>query len=297
MGLKVSDVSSLETGRQIFNSYFEQIIDTSDEWIESRTGIKSRYFTDELPSDMAVRLGKQLRFDRDRVKMILVSSFTNDLILPSIAGRVHARLDIPDGCFCMDVNSACAGFLASMILAEKFLNENEQAILIAAEQTSTYIDPKDRGASILFGDGCAGMVVEKNSKLWYSDENTYDDEGCLLMSKGEMMYMQGQKVFRFACSRVPESIERVLDKAGMTIDDIDYLVSHQANDRILDQIVKRVKIDDSRVLKNVSSHGNTSAASIPILMDECKNAFKPGDRLLLTAFGAGLAINSILMEW
>lgn len=297
MGLKIKDISSLNTGSQIYNSYFEQILDTSDEWISSRTGIKSRFFTDELPSEMAVRLARQLDFDADKIKMLVVSSFTGDLILPSIAGRVHARMEIPDNCFCMDINSACAGFLASMILAEKFLNDGEQALLIASEKTSSYLDFKDRGTAILFGDGCGGMIVEKNNKMWFSDENTYDDKGSLLMSKGEFLKMQGQRVFKFACSRVPESIDRVLNKAGISVDDVDYLVSHQANDRILEAIVKRIHIDGSRVLKNVENRGNTSAASIPILMDEYKHIFKEGDRILFTAFGAGLAVNSILMEW
>lgn len=297
MGLKIRDISSLNTGKQVYNSYFEQILDTSDEWIRSRTGIKSRFFTEELPSEMAVRLASQLDFDRNKIKMLVVSSFTNDLILPSIAGRVHAKLKIQDNCFCMDINSACAGFLASMILAEKFLNDGEQAMLIAAEQTSSYLDFKDRGTAILFGDGCGGMIVEKNHKSWFSDENTYDDKGSLNMSKGEFLQMQGQRVFKFACSRVPESVERVLKKAELSAGEIDYFVSHQANDRILEAVVKRINIDGSKVLKNVENRGNTSAASIPILMDEYKSIFKDGDKILFTAFGAGLAVNSILMEW
>ena len=297
MGLEVKDISSLNTGEQVYNSYFEQILDTTDEWIYSRTGIKSRYFTDELPSEMAVRLAKQLKCDKSKIKAVIVSSFTGELILPSIAGRVHAELGIPDNCFCFDINTACAGFLTSMIIAEKFLGEGEQALLIAVEKTSSYLDFKDRGTSILFGDGCAGIIAEKNHKLWFSDESTYDDKGALTMSKGEFLQMQGQRVFKLACEKVPQSIERVLNKANVTPDMVDYLVSHQANDRILEAVIKRINIDGSRVLKNVKNRGNTSAASIPILMDENKHIFKEGDRILFTAFGAGFAVNSILMEW
>ena len=297
MGLKVKDVKSLETGEQVFNTYFEQILETSDEWITTRTGIKSRYFTEQLPSDMAVKLGKHLGFDKDKVKMIIVTSFSNDLIMPSIAGKVHSELDISEECFSMDLNAACAGFVASMILAEKYLNEGEQALLIGSERTSSCLDFKDRSTCILFGDGCGGMVVEKNSNLWYSDENTYGEEDALILKKNGYVEMQGQKVFRFACSKVPESIERVISKAGVSKDDIDYVVSHQANIRILEQVAKRTGIDNEKILKNIENHGNTSAASIPILVDEYKERFKDGDKVVFSAFGAGLVVNSVLMEW
>ncbi len=297
MGLKIKDVKSLNTGEQVDNTYFEKILDTSDEWIRTRTGIKSRYFTEELPSEMAAELGKLLEFDRDQVKMIIVTSFSNDLIMPSIAGKVHKELDLPSGCFSMDLNAACAGFVASMVLDEKYLEEGQEALLIASEKISSCLDFTDRGTVILFGDGCAGMVVKKNSKLWVSDESTYGDEDSLLLKKGEFIKMRGQEVFRFACSKVPESIEKVITKSGLPLEDIDYVVAHQANVRILDQVAKRTGIAGDKFLKNIEDHGNTSAASVPTLVSDYKDRFKDGDKVVFSAFGAGLVVNSILMEW
>ena len=297
MGLKIKDVKSLNTGEQVDNTYFEKILDTSDEWIRTRTGIKSRYFTEELPSEMAAELGNLLEFDRDQVKMIIVTSFSNDLIMPSIAGKVHKELDLSSGCFSMDLNAACAGFVASMVLAEKYLEEGQEALLIASEKISSCLDFTDRGTVILFGDGCAGMVVKKNSKLWVSDESTYGDEDYLLLKKGEFIKMRGQEVFRFACSKVPESIEKVITKSDLPIEDIDYVVAHQANVRILDQVAKRTGIAGDKFLKNIEYHGNTSAASVPTLVSDYKDRFKDGDKVVFSAFGAGLVVNSILMEW
>ncbi len=297
MGLKIKDVKSLNTGKKVDNAYFETILDTSDEWIQTRTGIKSRYFTDELPSDMAVKLGKILEFHKDRVKMIIVTSFSNDLIMPSMAGKVHTQLDLLEECFSMDLNAACAGFVASMILAEKYLDEGDEALLIASEKISSCLDFTDRGTSILFGDGCAGMVVEKNSKLWVSDERTYNDDDSLVLKKGEFIKMHGQEVFRFACSKVPESIEKVATKANIPLDEVDYVFAHQANVRILDQVSKRTGITNEKFLKNIADNGNTSAASVPTLVNDYKNQIKEGDKVIFSAFGAGLVVNSILMEW
>ena len=150
---------------------------------------------------------------------------------------------------------------------------------------------------MLFGDGCAGIVVEKNEKLWLSDANTFGDDRVIVMDDNDFIQMNGQEVFKFAISKVPESLERLLEKGGLSGADIDYVAAHQANVRILEQIAKRTGIDGDKVLKNIRERGNTSAASVPTLLYEHRDKFEDGDKVLFTAFGAGLIVNSVLMEW
>ena len=297
MGLKVKDIKSLTKGVKRSNKYYEERLDTTDEWILTRTGIENRYIAEETPSEMAKELAEQLVFDKDKVRMLLIASFSSDIRIPSIAGMLHKKLDLDNSCFSLDINAACAGFVSVMIMAERMLNPGEEAILIASEQVSRYIDFEDRGIAVLFGDGCAGIVVEKNDKLWLSDANTFGDDRVIVMDDNDFIQMNGQEVFKFAISRVPESLERLLDRAGLTGTDIDYVAAHQANVRILEQISKRTGIDDNKVLKNIRERGNTSAASIPTLLYENREKFKEGDKVLFTAFGAGLLVNSVLMEW
>nr|WP_298877386.1 ketoacyl-ACP synthase III [uncultured Mogibacterium sp.] len=297
MGLKVKDIKSLTKGVKRSNKYYEDRLDTTDEWIVTRTGIENRYITEETPSEMAKELAEQLVFDKDKVRLLLIASFSSDIRIPSIAGMLHKKLDLDNSCFSLDINAACAGFVSAMIMAERMLNPGEEAILIASEQVSRYIDFEDRGIAVLFGDGCAGIVVEKNDKLWLSDANTFGDDRVIVMDDNDFIQMNGQEVFKFAISRVPESLERLLDRAGLKGTDIDYVAAHQANVRILEQLAKRTGIDDDKVLKNIRERGNTSAASIPTLLYENRDRFKEGDRVLFTAFGAGLIVNSVLMEW
>ena len=297
MGLKIKDIKGLTKGVKRSNKYYEERLDTTDEWILTRTGIENRYIAEETPSEMAKELAEQLVFDRDKVRMLLIASFSSDIRIPSIAGMLHKKLDLDNSCFSLDINAACAGFVSAMIMAERMLNPGEEAILIASEQVSRYIDFEDRGIAVLFGDGCAGIVVEKNDKLWLSDANTFGDDRVIVMDDNDFIQMNGQEVFKFAISRVPESLERLLDRAGLTGADIDYVAAHQANVRILEQISKRTGIDDDKVLKNIRERGNTSAASIPTLLYDNREKFKEGDKVLFTAFGAGLLINSVLMEW
>lgn len=297
MGLKVKDIKSLTRGVKRSNKYYEERLDTTDEWILTRTGIENRYITEETPSEMAKKLADQLVFDRDKVKVLIVASFSSDIRIPSIAGILHKRLELKNSCFSVDINAACAGFVSAMIMAERMLDPGEEAILVASEQVSRYIDFNDRGIAVLFGDGCAGIVVEKNDKLWLSDACTYGDDRVIVMDDNDFIQMNGQEVFKFAISKVPESLERLLERANLTGADIDYVAAHQANVRILEQISKRTGIDEDKVLKNIRERGNTSAASVPTLLYDYRDKFKDGDKVLFTAFGAGLIVNSVLMEW
>ncbi|MBL7575309.1 3-oxoacyl-[acyl-carrier-protein] synthase-3 [Peptoniphilus asaccharolyticus DSM 20463] len=297
MGLKFLDIKKIDLENKIENEYFTKILDTSDEWIKSRTGISSRYFAKESVSDMAVELANKLNFDREKIRLVLVASFTSERILPSVAGLINEKLNLNENCLSADINMACTGFVGAMILAERFLRDGECAILIAAEKISSVLDFSDRTTSVLFGDGCAGVVVEKNNKLWVTDEKTYGDEKALSMRKGEFVSMQGKDVYRFAVDKVPKSIEKLFEESGIEKEDIDHVFAHQANIRILDQISSKLDLDIDKFMVNVDKHGNTSAASVPILLAEKKEFLKDGDKVIFSAFGAGLSICSVLMEW
>ena len=297
MGLKFLDIKKLDLENKVENEYFTKILDTSDEWIKTRTGISSRYFTNMSVAEMAVELANKLDFDRENIKLVLVASFTSERILPSLAGFINEKLNLNKDCLSADINMACTGFVGAMVLAERFLRDGECALLIAAEKISSVLDFNDRTTAVLFGDGCAGAVVQKNNKLWVSDEKTYGNENALAMEKGNFVEMQGKEVYRFAVDKVPRSIEALFEKLKIEKKDIDYIFAHQANKRILEQVSQKLSLGMDKFKVNVNEYGNTSAASVPILLSENKECLKDGDKLIFSAFGAGLSICSVLMEW
>lgn len=297
MGLKFLDIKKLSLKNKISNKYFLDKFETSEEWIETRTGIKNRFFSEMGSSEMAVKISENLNFDKNKVRLIIVASFTPDNIVPSIAGMLHKKMELGSSCMAFDINMACTGFVGAVILAEKYLNENEQAVIIATEKITDVLDFKDRTTAILFGDGSAGVVVEKNKKMWLSDERTFGNENALKMKKGDYLSMQGKEVYRFAVEKVPVSIESLFENSKVDKDEIKYVFPHQANKRILEQLSNKTGIDEDKFLSNVSDYGNTSAASIPILLAENYERLKENDKVIFSAFGAGLSICSILMEW
>ncbi|MCD1147711.1 ketoacyl-ACP synthase III [Peptoniphilus sp. KCTC 25270] len=297
MGLEFIEIKKLDLSKKISNRFFLDKIETTEEWIKTRTGIENRYYSESTPSEMAVELAKKIKIHKKKLKLILVASFTSDLILPSVAGLIHKELELEEDCLALDINMACTGFVGAMILGERFLKKGEQGLIIATEKISEVLDPTDRRTSILFGDGCAGALVEKNEKRWETNQKTFGNEEALYEKKGEYLQMQGREVYRFAVEKVPKSIEELLERSKVEKEEIQYIVAHQANGRILKQIAKKTEISQEKFLSNVEEYGNTSAASIPILLAESYKKFQPGDKILFSAFGAGLSICSVLMEW
>lgn len=297
MGLKFLDIRKLSLKNKISNTYFLNKLETSEEWIKTRTGIENRYFSEKSAAEMAVELSEKLIIDKSKVKLIIVASFTSNKSVPSIASLVHEKLNLNNDCLSFDINLACSGFVAMMILAEKILENKEQAIIIASEKITDVLDFSDRSTAILFGDGSAGAVVEKNNKLWISDSKTYGNGEALYINEKSYLQMQGKDVYRFAVDKVPESINKVITESNINKDDIEFIFSHQANIRIIEQLAIRSKIDKNKFLNNLKNYGNTSAASIPILLFENYKHIKNGDCVIFSAFGAGLNICSVLMEW
>lgn len=305
MGIHIIKTAAKKASKSVDNHYFESILETSDEWISSRTGISKRYFVSEEgenTASMALGVAKQLapKIEGRDIKIILHASFSPDLIVPSIAAKIQKELGIQEDTYCADINMGCTGFVGALMLAERYLQVGECGIVIASETISDYLDFQDRTTAVLFGDGAAGVVFEKTATgLYRAKMNTYGNDTDLHMKKDGKVSMQGNNVYRFAIDKVPRSIKSVLEESAVSIDDIDHVVCHQANIRIIEQVMKNTGIAPSKFHVNLDRYGNTSAASVPIVLNEIAemNRLMRGEKVLLVAFGAGLTVGTILMEW
>lgn len=291
------------------NNDLSQMVETSDEWIRERTGVVRRHIVQEdTVVSMAVKASRRALegsgIAPEDLDLIIVSTFTSEVLLPSTACEVQKELGAGNAT-CFDLNAACTGFLFAWNTAQAYLAQGmyRNALIIGAERLSRYVDWKDRSTCILFGDGAGAAVLkaEKGSTLpmvTHSDGEKGEALTCFTRPD-TYIQMEGQAVFRFAVKKVPEAVEELLKKADMTMEDIDYLVLHQANRRIVEAVAKRLKTDISRFPMNLQEYGNTSSASIPILLDEMnrEGKLKRGQKIILAGFGAGLSWGASLVEW
>lgn len=299
MSFKIIATASMQGNKKIFNKEFETFLDTSDEWIRKRTGILSRNFATEYSiGDMALKIADRLPTENISPSLILVATFSSREPVPSIAARVQKHLKADNKVLCADVNIGCAGFLGIMLMAERYLRDGEYGILIASEKVSDYLDMSDRNTAVLFGDGAGAALIQKRDRgLFEGEMYTFGNDEDLRLNEDGKVSMEGQNVYRFANSKAPESIERMMKKAGVGPEEIDHVICHQANIRILQQISRQTKIDFKKFHSNLSRCGNTSAASVPLLLDSVMSRIKPGEKVIFSAFGAGLCAGSIIMEW
>ncbi len=307
------------------NNDLEKIVDTSDAWIRARTGIVERRVVegDTATSDLAVLAAKAALEDGgvhiDEVDLILVTTSTPDMIFPSTACLVQKKLN-SRGAAAFDMQAACTGFIYGMTVASQFIETGmyKTVLLIGADAFTKHINWKDRGTSVIFGDG-AGAFVLREADKGYGLLSSYlaaDGSGADLLKipaggsyhpgseesvrEGlHFVYMNGSEVFKFAVRIFPEAVQRALDKAGLTVDDIDYLVPHQANIRIINSGIERLGINKDKVVINLDRYGNTSTASIPLaLYDLYKTgSLKRGDVLVFVGFGAGLTWGANVIRW
>lgn len=302
MGLRILDVAEYLPEKKIANSFFQKFLNTSDEWIRSRTGIVGRHFAEHLTtSDMAIEATKALAItpeNKEKIKAILHASFTADYVMPSIAALLQGALELPEEVLCMDINQACTGFVGGLILLDGLLKEGEMGILVGTEKISSKLNFEDRGTAILFGDGSGAVLVEKNASPFVSVYGTRSNKEDLVLVEGEKLTMKGQSVFKFATEVGASSIRTLLEKAKVKKEDIDFFVCHQANERILDYIAHKLEISPLLFPKSLSETGNVSAASIPLLLAKLKKEgqFSESKRVVLTGFGAGLCWASAYME-
>ncbi len=307
--------------RVVPNSEFEATLDTTDEWIKSRSGIERRHFAaeDETTSDLATKAAEAALIDAgltaDDIDAIVLATSTADLTFPSAATMVQARLGMTNG-FAFDVQAVCAGFVYALSNANALIlsGQADRVLVIGAETFSRIMDWTDRSTCVLFGDGAGALVLERQE-----GEGTSDDRGILstdLNSDGrykDLLYvdggvsnqttgylrMQGNQVFRHAVEKLTKTAETALNKAGLGNDDIDWIVPHQANIRIIQGTAKKMGLPMDNVVVTVQDHGNTSAASIPLAMSVGKQRgqIKTGDLIVTEAIGGGLAWGAVVLRW
>jgi 3-oxoacyl-[acyl-carrier-protein] synthase III len=320
--VRIAGLGSHLPSRVVTNDDLAQVLDTNDEWIRTRTGIRQRHYAapEEATSDLAVEAGKVALADAglgiEDISSIVVATTTPDHTIPGTAPLVAAKLGTEVTAF--DVNAACSGFLYALRVGTGMVATGDEAVLVIGAETLTrIIDPQDRNVAILFGDGAGAVVLVPDdaaaigpfdlgadgsdpSMLWAESGGTRDPvNAAVLEARTHFMTMRGGDVYRNAVARMSASSQVVLDRSGLTIDDIDLFVGHQANIRILDAVGKRLGITDDKVHITVDQHGNTSAASVPLALSDARDAGRltAGDTVLLTAFGAGFTWGSTLLTW
>lgn len=307
------------------NADFEKIVDTSDEWIVSRTGIKERHIANNgiSCSDMAVEAAKQALesancSDKD-IDLLIVGTVTPDYRLPSNACLVQEKIGLPNAA-AFDVVSACTGFINGLSIAASFIESEraQRALVIGAEHLSSITNYHDRGTCVLFGDAAGGVILEADtsgsgviSSFLRSDgklrELLWIPVGGSLnpitpdfkFDESDKIFMAGSEVFKVAVREMCNAAEVVIEQAGITPDQIRWVIPHQANIRIIEALAKRLHVSRDRVYVNIERYGNTSAASVPLALDEVNRAgmLKRGDYVLMVAFGGGLIWGSTLVKW
>lgn len=330
MNKKGSGVGILGTGSYVpskilTNFDLEKIVDTSDEWITTRTGIKERRIADssETTSDMAIKAAKSALIDSgtdaSEIDLIIVATVVPDMNFPSTACIVQASIGAYNAA-AFDISVGCSGFVYGLSIAQQFVENGvyKKVLVIASDTLSKITNWKDRNTCVLFGDG-AGAAVVGNVENGYGILSTYigaDGNGgkYLYMPAGgskmpaneetvknnlHTIHMEGQEVFKFAVKVMNSATIEVLERCGLKPENIDMLIPHQANIRIIESAMKRLKLSDDKVYINLDKYGNMSAASVAVALDEAnrKNLIKKGDIILMVAFGAGLTWGSAVIKW
>lgn len=307
------------------NNELAKIVDTSDEWIASRTGIRKRHLVkEETTTSMCVEAARRAIENAgiipEEIDLIIVGTITGDYVTPSTACEVQAAI----GATCavaFDINAACSGFLFALHTAHAYLGAGiyKTALILGAETLSKIVDWTDRSTCVLFGDGAGAAVVQAQERgLIAFDQGSAGAKGHVLACRNrknnnpltdndvtyDYVHMNGQEVYKFAVSTVPKSIQRVLEMAGsaqegIAPEEITYYVLHQANLRIIQAVAKRLQVSEDKFPISLDHCGNISAGSVPILLDEInrKGMLKAGDKIILSGFGAGLTWGTALLEW
>ena len=315
----MTSVGSYLPERIITNTELSEWVDTSDEWIRQRTGIEQRHMVaeGEKTSDLAVNAAKMalshVSFDVDDIDIIVVATTTPDDTFPSTATTVQRKLGAKQA-FAFDVQAVCAGFVYALTVAESMLlaGKGQKALVIGAESFTKLLDWTDRGTCVLFGDGAGAVILEAEegaddygilSSALHSDGNfrdiLYVDGGPSATGEVGHVRMEGQEVFRHAVEKLSSVMDEVLQMAGKVPSEIDWLVPHQANLRIINGMQRKLKLPEDRVIRTVQKHANTSAASIPLALSEAVHdcRISSGDLLALEAIGGGLAWGGSLVRY
>lgn len=310
-GLKFISTGRCVPRKIVTNDDLSRIVDTSDEWIRTRTGIAQRHFSEgESAVDLAVGAARQA-MERAQVRpeeigVCVVATCTPDHSAPSDACLVQAALGIPEDVPCFDLNAGCTGFLYGLETVRGLLSLGGKpyALLIGCEQLSRVLDMTDRSTCVLFGDGAGAAVLGlEEGTLWEALLGSRGNWEILWVNgpgpETAAVHMDGQGVYRFAVEAIPSCAHTLLERSGLTLDEVDWIVPHQANRRIIETAAKRLHAPIEKFYQNMERYGNTSAASIPIALDEMNEAglLKKGQRVMCIGFGAGLTWGGALFQW
>ena len=290
---------------EVKNSELESHLNLENGFIEKRTGIKNRYYAiDEKIEDMALKAVQNIE-DRENIGLIITASTSTNILMPGISNFIQKKLGIPP-CICLDILAGCSGYINAFDIAKKYIDsgEVEKALIVGVDKLSGIIDQEDIGTAIVLSDGAGATLIEKETnkksqKMYVVNINAEgENNNILTYNYGQKLYMDGKEVYRYAVTKTVESIKEVLDKAGLTIEDIKYIIPHQSNLKIMKAIASRLHIDMEKMFTNIQTRGNTFCASIPIALYDMqeKGLLKSEDKVILLGYGGGLNIGSILME-
>lgn len=301
----------------VTNSDLEKTIDTSDEWIKSRTGIGQRHIadSDEYTSHMAHKAAnaaiKDANINHKDIDLIIACTNTPDNSFPSVANKLQGYLglgEIPS----FDIQAICSGFVYGTQVADNMIKSGKYktVLLVCSEKMSSLLDWQDRSTCVLFGDGAGAIILQQDDSKSgiidsdiYSDGSMYDilhtDGGVSMNGKSGHVQMKGSEVFKKAVEKMSESVKSLLKSNNLNIEDVDFLVPHQANQRIINSIANKFNLPDEKVIVTIEKHANCSAASIPLALSELKSTkgIERGKLVVFTAFGAGTTWGSILVRW
>jgi 3-oxoacyl-[acyl-carrier-protein] synthase III len=318
---KITGTGSYLPERILTNADLELMVDTTDEWIRSRTGIEKRHIAadDETTCDLAEKAAlsaiKAAGIEVSDIDLIIIGTTTPDLIFPSTACLLQQRLGIR-GCPAFDVQAVCTGFIYAMSIAEKFISTGSSkcALVIGAETVSRIIDWKDRNTSVIFGDGAGAVILQASETQGILSTHIHADgqyadllnvpagissDYDMVKADKAFVTMQGNEVFKVAVNTLGRIVDETLAANSIQKEDIDWLVPHQANMRIISATAKKLDMSMERVIVTVDQHGNTSAASVPLALDVAvrDGRIKAGDTVLLEAFGGGFTWGSVLLRY
>ncbi len=333
--MKTYEIKVLGTGmyapkKIVTNVDLESIVETNDQWIYERTGIRQRHISSteggEFPTDMAYHATidalKAANIEANDIDLILFGSCTPDVKLPNSASILQVKLGMTNNCACLDIAAACSGFVYGFNMATAMIQTGmiKKALIVGSEMLSREVNWKDRNSCILFGDGCGvaiiGRAEEGSESKVYSSVLTADGTGGEFFDQpiggavtpltashieegSHFMQMKGKEMFKVATRTLAENAQKVITEAGLSLEDIDWVVPHQANIRIIETTAKLIGIDMDKMIVNIQNYGNTSAATVPIAFHEAivEGKIKRGDIVLFDAFGAGLTAGATLLKY
>nr|YP_010337093.1 3-oxoacyl-acyl-carrier-protein synthase 3 [Pseudoerythrocladia kornmannii]UNJ16678.1 3-oxoacyl-acyl-carrier-protein synthase 3 [Pseudoerythrocladia kornmannii] len=319
----MSTVCSATPGKSLSNKELSEVVDTSDEWITTRTGIRNRRITDEdsgvvdLGTEAAKQALKNGNIRAGEIDLIILASSTPDDLFGS-AGEIQNRIGAQQAA-AFDITAACSGFVISLLTGSQFINNGiyNTILVIGADVLSKWVNWSDRTTCILFGDAAGAVILKKNEDNFILSSSIKTDgsqnKDLFLKSEDKIINnnhnlhhryynfidMNGREVYKFAVSRLPIAITECLKEANLNIENIDWLLLHQANERILTAIATKLSLPEEKIINNLCNYGNTSAASIPLALDEAvqANKLKKNDKIIMAGFGAGFTWSVVIIKW